>query len=63
MCDHLGAASFVHVQYCDVNYRMKNYTHPSLDHRQGEQPLLARLGPVVILEVAETMVRPQMLLA
>ena len=32
---------------------MKNYTHPSSDHHQGEQPLLAHSRPVVILEVAE----------
>ena len=62
MRDHLRAAFFMLVQSFVVTHQMIDCTHPSSDHHQGEQHLLAHLGLVLILEVVEIEVRPQMFL-
>ena len=63
MCDHLEYSLFMPIQSYFLTCRMKDCIHPSPDHYQGEQPVLSRLRPVVILEVVETMMQLQMVLA
>jgi len=60
MYDDSGVTSFVPKQSSVVSHQMPDCTHLFLDHLQLEKLLLSHLGLVVVLEVAEIMVRPHM---